>query len=275
MPSFGGVTNIGGAGNFAGFTSTGGKAGSGSGGSTLGRRQNQRRDRRPSGRRPTWRRRWRRPGAMPGGGRHRGEPLIDDFEDGNAGLPMKGGRAGGWYSTNDGSGQQMPPAGMPPNPLQNVFQTQVDPSKYALHTLGGGFRIWGADVGISFLSIPNRVQPCPTTSHRILVLRFSVRGNVSDDILRVSILTVETDTVEQGGTCVPVGAKMCDDHYSYLYGPIPNEWTVVSIPFTKLAQQQFGVTEPWNPQHALGIEFGVHAGQASSFDLWIDDVTFY
>jgi len=212
------------------------------------------------------------------------EPLIDGFEDGNAGLEMKGGRAGGWYVLSDGTmpptAMIMPPAdpSMPPNPVCNGAGFM---SKCAMRLTGGGFRAWGASIGTNFLHVPNRMLPCPYDVSQYVGVRFQIKGYVADNIVRVGVFTTDTVTIPNGGTCDDTKQK-CYDNFSIEISPT-GMWNLIQVPFDDLRQLQGGMMK-LNRAHVLGLEFGVHGGgsvaggacpDSCNFDFWIDNVEFY
>lgn len=222
------------------------------------------------------------------------QPLIDDFEDGNAGLPMPmmGGRAGGWYVVSDDMSPMAtltPPADptRPPNPVMPGY---VDPNMmmpgmmgYALRLNGRGFRGWGAEIATNFLFIPELGKACPYYIEGFQGIRFFIKGQVADDVVRFGLATQETVDIKSGGFCDPDKTK-CYDTFSYEISPVPTDWTQVSIPFAKLEQLQ-GSMMGLNLTHVIGIEFAVHGAQNTTtgicpdnlcaFDLWIDQIEFF
>jgi hypothetical protein len=215
------------------------------------------------------------------------QPLIDDFEDGNAGLPMPmmGGRAGGWWIVTDPDSPMatiMPPADptRPPNPDKPGYNM----TSYAMHVKGSGFRGWGASVGATLLSIPDRATPCPYDLSAFAGggIRFYLKGTTGDGIVRFGLQTQETSTVADGGFCDPTKQE-CYDVFSYEV-PVSMMWTQVSVPFAKLEQLN-GQMMDKNLAHELAIEFAVHGAANTqsgtcvdplcSFDLWIDQIELF
>lgn len=194
------------------------------------------------------------------------QKLLDDFEDGDAGLPAVGGRRGGWYLANDGTGMQMPMLGpnMPPNPATpGAMMTD-----YAMRTSGSGFTVWGANVGLVLLFGPPGRAPCPYDLSNYRGLRLFVRGTIQDSLLRVQIPTVDTHQPAQGGTCMDA----CGDHYGKEVMVTPS-WGQVNVDFNQMVQQGHGREFPFDLSQALNIEFAVHPN--GNFDFWIDQLEFY
>lgn len=194
------------------------------------------------------------------------QTLLDNFEDGDAGLPMVGGRRGGWYLANDGTGMQMPMLGanMPPNPTTPGAMM----TSYAMRTSGSGFTVWGASVGLVLLFGPPGRAPCPYDLSNYRGLRLFVRGTIADSVLRVQIPTVDTHQPAQGGTCM----DSCGDHYGKEVMVTPS-WGQVNVDFNQMTQQGHGREFPFDLSKALNIEFAVHPN--GNFDFWIDQIEFY
>lgn len=223
--------------------------------------------------------------ACPAGARaYKDQPLIDDFEDGNGGLPMPmmGGRAGSWYVVTDANSPMavlFPPADKTPNPIMMGFS-----SKFGMNFNGHGFRGWGVSLATNMLTIPDRKWPCAYDVSAHTGVKFVLRGAVADNTVRFGVTTVETTSLEFGGSCDPM-RETCYDVFSYEINPVPAMWTQFTIPFDKL-QQLNGGTMDFDRSHVFGIEFAVHGAQSSQggvcvdggqckFDVWIDTVEFY
>jgi hypothetical protein len=95
-----------------------------------------------------------------------------------------------------------------------------------------------------------------------------------------------TSTAAEGGNCVGGGVNgmgqtiKCDDHYCYeLTAQLSTSWQLVQIPMTTpiLALQGWGnITPTWDPTQLIGIQWELDNGMAgASYDLWVDDVSFY
>jgi hypothetical protein len=61
----------------------------------------------------------------------------------------------------------------------------------------------------------------------------------------------------------------------YAVGALSSSWTLYTIPFTYLTD---GSTYPFDPRYIWSLEFMFYSStlvSATSFDLWVDDLTFY
>lgn len=199
------------------------------------------------------------------------QPVIDDFTDGDAGILMRAGRAGGWYVTNDGKGTQMPPNDVtrPPKPDSPGF----DMAGYALHTQGSGFSLWGAGYGVSLSNAPGQYI-CTYDVSPHTGIRFYTRGKITgmDAALHFHLVTAEIADREHGGTCDATTEK-CFDNYAFDINPVPADWKLFEIPFASLKQAGWGTPKKLYLTHVLNLEFTT--GVSANFDFWIDQIEFY
>lgn len=214
------------------------------------------------------------------------QPLIDDFEDGNAGLPMPmmGGRSGGWYIITDGTmGITQPEAGKPPNPDRPGYDAAMNGMQgAALHFSGGGFTDWGADIATNLLYIPELRKACPYYIEGFQGIRFFIKGFSADGFVRFNLSTQETATIADGGFCDPDKVK-CYDQFSKEV-PVSMDWKQQAVRFTEL-KQLGGSMMDLNLTHAMGIEFVAHGAASTAngtcpdnlcaFDFWVDQIEFF
>jgi hypothetical protein len=82
-----------------------------------------------------------------------------------------------------------------------------------------------------------------------------------------------TESTDWGGTCT---ATSCSGNY-YVYPSAlsSSAWTSISVPFTSL---KGGTVTPFDPSGIWSLEFQYYSSTSldgASFDLWIDDLSFY
>jgi hypothetical protein len=268
----GGSTGTGGSGNKAGAT---GKAGAGSGGvNTAG---NTGTAGATNGGNPPLGGMGGMPLNCPMAVANRNEPLIDNFDDGDPGLPMPplGGRVGGWFVVNDGTttATQIPPANDPTRPPKPV-SPGFDARGYALATNGKGFLEWGAGLGMTFSNGPN-MKACVYDASIHSGIRFRAMGSITgtDPYLHVHVVTTDVADREHSGMCDALNEK-CYDNFNFdveLTGA--GKWQEVMVPFSELKQAGWGAPKKFYPNHLLNLEFV--AGINASFDFAIDQVEFY
>jgi hypothetical protein len=192
--------------------------------------------------------------------------LIDDMEDGDQRILNVAGRTGYWRAWNDGTGTQSP--SMTETFLPQVLETPRGASTRAMHTTGSGFGIWGAVVQVDFNN------PAPGISGGVgspgvygtigyQGISFYARGTS----LRVEVRTLATVVVAEGGNCTAT----CNDHHG-VNVTLSTAWAPVTVPFSSLAQRGFGTRVAFSADQVIGIQF---LPSSTSFDYWIDDVTFY
>ncbi len=210
-----------------------------------------------------------------GSGGSGGDPdLLDDFEANNTSIAPLSGRSGHWYSFADGTGGGMTPAEGAQVRPSDLNALARDGSLHALHvvcveafTSGGagvGFHIAdGDEYGVAFYA----------------GVRFFVRSgedftDVHPEVV-LQVKTVDTATAADGGTCPPAGQveDVCNNVHRASFA-VTATWTEVSVPFTRLAQDDSGGhLVDFDPDAVLAIQF---AGPAEeTFDFWIDDVSLY
>jgi Carbohydrate binding domain (family 11) len=197
------------------------------------------------------------------------EPLVDDFEDGDAALPQREGRSGSWYAANDGSfgGMQIPANGADVVPA--LLSPKRGESARGLHTQGGPFATWGAMIGTAFATSGD--EPVPYDLSRYQGLKIWLRASASNPYAtkKVRLNLPTTETTEGAGNCTT-----CDDHFG-LDITLTTQWAQIDVPFASLKQRGFGrpTTTKLDLTQALGVEllFGANV----SFDLWVDDVELY
>ena len=277
-PDAGGVANRGGVANVAGVVGKGGttaKAGAGTGGS------------RPTAGAPTGGAPAGGSGSTGGRGGAGGNPaqcptaagdrkklLIDDFDDGDSGLPdpPQAGRMGGWYVVSDltPGAVQVPPNDPSRPPIPDM--PGVGGVGFALHTQGTGFTTWGAGFGVTLLNGSTNMA-CPYDASVYTGVRVSLQGNIvgTDPLLQFHFVTTDVADMEHGGTCDAKTEKCYDNFTAYI--DVPSTWKSIDIPFTALKQAGWGASKKLYPSHVVNLEF-ISAADAD-FDFWIDQVEFY
>jgi hypothetical protein len=82
-----------------------------------------------------------------------------------------------------------------------------------------------------------------------------------------------TEQTLYGGTCT-LGTTCAGD--SYKYGQLSSTtWTLMRVPFTSMTG---GTVTPFSPTSTWSFEFQYYSATSlagASFDLWIDDLTFF
>ena len=200
-------------------------------------------------------------GAAAGSGSVAMRSLVDDMEANVSSILQSDGRAGYWYTFNDGQGGTQAPA--PNGPfLPDANSGGYPGSARARRTQGSGFSGY-AGFGFDLNNPAGSRQAYDASTYGGIVLW--VRGSVN---LRVLFPTRATAPVNEGGECL----SNCNDSFG-LNIPVALEWAEQTVPFATLHQLGASNAVPFDPKALLGIAFSVPTGGA--FDVWVDEIGFY
>lgn len=184
-------------------------------------------------------------------------PLIDDFEDGDAHVPLLEHRAGQWLTYNDGTANESPAPG------KQFLATRIPggrgESHFGVHNVGGKFSKWGAN-----LSLTLNPHHCYDAS-AYAGIQFWARGRGE---IRAVVKVTQVVTEEFGGTC----QHDCFDVHSKII-KLSKEFERVTVRWEELRQLGFGEPVAFDPHSLDGIDFAVRP-EETPFDFWIDDVSF-
>jgi hypothetical protein len=208
-------------------------------------------------------------GGNPGtGGADPCGALIDDMESGTGSICQTTGRKGLWFSYVDSSTTSSisPLPGSTAMPeLMSTPRTST--SQYAMHASGrystyAGFGCWLNNT--SFATTPGTCNASAYTG-----IRFYAKGTGS---LIVVGQMPSTESTTYGGTC---SLSSCTGN-SYTVGTLSSStWALFEVPFAKMTG---GTVTPLSPSSIWSLEFQYYSSTSlggASFDLWIDDLTFY
>jgi hypothetical protein len=222
-------------------------------------------------------------GDEDGGGDDLGEPIpedlvLDDLDDGNAGIPEIGGRTGSWFSYNDESADTQVPS---PDGEFTPAEGGAEGTAYYARTTGDSFTVWGAGFGFDLNNTgeggPEGVgekKPHDASAHQ--GIRFLAKGNVP---LRVGILVSAVVEVQYGGGCTPPATPPadgelvdCGDSHGKSIS-LTDSWKEYKIPFEGLQQADWGLVADFDPATITSIHFDIEQGL--TFDVGIDRLGFY
>jgi hypothetical protein len=187
-----------------------------------------------------------------------GAPLIDDMEDKNARLLIADGREGFWAVYNDGSGKQVPPGLSALHP-ERLARRRGD-SRYALHTSGGKFSIWGSILVGTFTE-----RGCYDMS-AYSGLEFWAKGNTR---VYVQLAVIDEMPTENGGLCE---GKDCYSSPRKAFDLGPN-WQRYELGFAELEQLNQPGKQHFDPKRVVQLDISIYR-EDTPFDVWIDDVRF-
>jgi hypothetical protein len=183
-------------------------------------------------------------------------------------------RDGQWFSANDGSGTERAFGPAASGELGGA-------SDCAMHAAGAGFTGWGGDVGVVLAN--GQQTACPYDAGAYRGLRVSLKGTAygtqgtgykpADNVIMLWFATVQTAPPEKGGTCQ---AKCGDSHG--VFCSLTGMWAVCDAPFASVKQQGWGTPVAFDPTQIImiGLSAGRYTpGPDTSWDFWVDNVTFY
>jgi hypothetical protein len=197
--------------------------------------------------------------------------VIDDMEDGNPLIAEVGQRNGSWWVSSDGSaGTITPVSDAAPTP-ERILGKRCE-SEFAQRMTGQGFTDWGANLSASFRYVAE-LEPIDASDFSGVMFWARV-GETHNSDVRVQFQ--DSNTHPNGGVCDPTPgtADECYNGWGTQVTPISTEWHLYKIPFSRMAQRDFGhLADAIDTTALYGIEWNVDPGTV--FDLWIDDVWFY
>ncbi|MGD0678957.1 MAG: carbohydrate binding domain-containing protein [Polyangiaceae bacterium] len=190
--------------------------------------------------------------------------LIDDCEDNNNQVALKGGRNGYWYTYADKQGTTISP------PAHTKFLMSpggAKDSKYAAHMLGKvsakGDPLF-AGMGFSFTDPKGAFDASIYTG----ISFWAKVGPGSTKAVRLKVPDVNTD---------PDG-KVCKECFNDFGADLTltTEWKKYTIPFAAMKQMKdWGDPNPAaiNKSKLYGVQFQVNDSGAD-YDLWVDELQF-
>jgi hypothetical protein len=201
-----------------------------------------------------------------------GDPLmIDDFEDGDTDACPRSGWTSDWWAHGDDYGSLSPsPAAIEAN--KDVLSVPLSPargtSQRGLHLQGTGFTDWGAEISL-VLDNPGEQIPQPVDLSQYEGVGFWARGSGT---VRLRVPTPETLQPEAGGTCSGEYPD-CWDYFAGTSVSLASDWVQYSVSFGSLQKDWAGTS--MQPADQENVVFLLFSSDSGSFDLWLDDVTFY
>jgi hypothetical protein len=201
------------------------------------------------------------------------DDIIATFEMGTGAVLQAGGRGGGFYMFNDGTGTQTPPPGM----LPPAKPTDRCGSTYALCMSGKDFTMWGAGMGTDLAPTTGDAGTGNKQTYDASMYKgiaFWAKSNTSTGAaLRVSLK--DKNTAPEGKQCdamAKTGATACNDDWGKGI-TLTSEWQPYIIKFSDLAQAGWGkASTAFDDKAVYSIQYQV--SQGIDFDLCIDDLVF-
>jgi hypothetical protein len=204
--------------------------------------------------------------------------FIDNMEDGNALISIRGGRNGSWYTFHDPTTGVLNPDMGTVVEMEMIPEARCGVSNRSIRVTGSGFNQWGSGFGFSFRSVQvdGVYTTAPYDASAARGITFWARiGETSVNTIRMGI--GDEWSVPLGGHCdvtQTAGSTACWDHFGESIALTPL-WTRYTFQFGELQQRSFGMPRPALAVAAVHfVEFTMPAG-APVFDIWVDDVSLF
>ena len=206
--------------------------------------------------------------------------LIDDFEHAGANLPQIAGRIGSWYASGDATmGALLQPMGLA---APELIPGGRCGSHKALHITGSGFLDWGSQVEVTMHYGANDAGisgelPYDAAARGYQGVHFFARvGDTSTTMVRFAV--ADEYARPEAGICDingSAGTGCYDTFGTMLSAALTTDWREFRIPWTGLAQQNFGVQGGVAPDVSKLYDMQFTFPARVVFDLWVDDISFY
>jgi hypothetical protein len=225
--------------------------------------------------------------------------LIDSLEDGDGWIDEVSGRAGPWYTYNDGTadGTQYPHSG---DPYGADFGSDTHKTDYGVsvafaRSSGTGFTDWGAGFGFD-LAHPDTAGKSAYNAGGYTGLRLWIRtAGGADSITSMTVKILDSQSVAsgEGGVCVEgtqnpdATHTRCGDAFSYSIqlqasGSVTADrdfsvWQGGDIKWADFKQAGWGQqakTGVLDTTALLAIHFQFDSPAGRAFDVSIDDISF-
>jgi len=162
---------------------------------------------------------------------------------------------GSWYVYGDTS----PAPAMVTPPFSSVMPfTSSMPgnggSGYAAHVNGSGYAIFGLGLGVNINSMGTTIKPYNASTYAGVTF-FAMGTSTATEgtnMVRVSIPTVSTSSVANGGTCVQTATGYCDGHYGKVIA-LSATWTKVTVLWTDLTKDPNAIGGVFDPGSMIGV----------------------
>jgi hypothetical protein len=205
--------------------------------------------------------------------------LIDDMESPAPPTVMGQERGGSWWAGGDDPSKA---TGASIDPDGSVTAEKIPGGRcgsvYANRVTGHGFGVWAVmNVSFGWGSVdggPAQLLPYDA-SFRTGIIFWARIGDTSSANVRLNITDKYSN--DQGGICdktVASGPTGCYDHFGTPLTGLSTTWHQFKVPFRGLTQLGFGIPRPTLDTTSLyTIDFSLPTG--TTFDLWVDDISFY
>lgn len=184
------------------------------------------------------------------------EPLIDDFEDGDQVTLKQDGRDGTWYFYDDGTSGSLE--------VNVGADGRSEREGLVLSVAGEGFSDWGSGFGVG---LNWNDGACTYDASVYSGVQFWVRGTGET---RITLQNLSVRPIALGGQCA--ADATCFDSHGVSF-TIPEEWTLMRLPFSEFSQAGWGTpVGPLRTEAIYLLEFQFEA--LAPFTIALDDVSF-
>jgi hypothetical protein len=192
------------------------------------------------------------------------DPLISDFEGDTPLQTLLVPNGGAWMAESDGTGTIS----------ATVEEDATAAGQHALHFVGSNHTNWGGDVAVLFEDVTHAVN-----GNAHAGVGFRVRGTISGGALYVKLQNA--DSLVKGCGCdpSPAAASAVACYGGYISESLVGaQYATTTQPWAAFMPGPFGyhARSSIDPNHILSMAIVVQSLSPSvSWDLWIDDVSFY
>jgi Carbohydrate binding domain (family 11) len=186
-----------------------------------------------------------------------GDPLIDDFEDGNARLLLRDGRSGAWVAEGDRTGKQTP------SPSQTAFPIRASDAgrsgHFALRLRTE--RLTGNGAGLRADFAPAHCYDASAYAG----IAFWAKG---PGRIHFGLTMVDVMEAKWGGLC----EKDCYDRH-FIPADLTPEWRRYTARWEDFEQAGWGHQVAFDAKRLLSMDFTVQ-NPDTPIEFWIDDIEF-
>lgn len=204
------------------------------------------------------------------------ETMIDDMEDQETSVCPNAGRNGSWYTAAGVA------ATITPSPSTQFSASSIvggrGTSYFGMHASGAAITTLDDENCWAVLGANLTKGAAYDASHHTGI-QFWARAS-SSFRLRVNVSTTSTRTIADGGGCDPTVLK-CNDYFGN-WITLSSSWQLYSLPFSNMSPVGWGDVMSANFGYSWAIEFHyarwpylAATANPSTFDYWIDDLSFY
>jgi poly(3-hydroxybutyrate) depolymerase len=188
-------------------------------------------------------------------------PVIDDFEAAAGRILDHDGRAGWWFSYDDGTGGQLV--------RERIALEGSQEPGHVLHVVASGFTQWGAGFGANLHPASTPRSGCPYDASTYSGIRLRARGHGR---VRLTLVDRASTPVAQGGTCTRAGDG-CFDRPGVGIN-LGDQWRTYAFPFCGFFPEGWGgPTAGVDPEQLFGFQLRIRAHE--KVELWLDDLAFF